>query len=1738
MKAKAYATLTIILVLFITLGLALGCNYGAGENCDKDPDICPCDQPHAPNCDPMHTDADERGCWGTSGTATDCSQHVTSAACEVVSMCKWCEGDSAPYSCFPNEYMCSGNSGDSGYKCCESTQGQDACRVDLDQACPPMYEDLPNEWVDTNAPANCIHPGPGMTNPPWCDTSGGSSTSSSNDCGDNYCDRYNGEDCNSCIPDCGCPASDFCTSSGECIPDTSGGDGSDQDSGYVCCQPTQGGDACRVDIGGVCPDGYTHLENEWVDQYNPSNCDYPGPGAPNPPFCPADGSTTGSGDDIPPRPPSYDDCGNCHWECMFEDNRPDYECDSQCRSLCDTGTTSGTGTTYEPGPSDQCQQCIDKCINEMGRTHTQCKEGFCEYDCGGADQPTPTPYTSTTTTYSGDQCETCKYKCRTEMGRTTSQCEEWCEYDCGGEDTSTTDGFDTSTPCGQCEYQCEVVERKPVYECDRICAPKCPDSPFFDNECDKCFYKCVEVEGNSEYRCKDQCRPACEEGMEQPSGNECDNCMYKCVEVEGNLEYRCKDRCQPVCGSIPEQRDDCGICTHECEVVEGRSSYECKSLCRDVCDRPIDDAIQVDSIPTTIRMYKPMDICRGKLSLDDVDMTRDEAFFTAVRPDGVKEGFNIKFEELNYSPFFIHFGTFAVHADESSILERDAANINIHKNPECRPFPPPDNFGGPDDGMPEKPPLYDRCGTCKWTCEFEQNRPEYECREECGPLCGETEEPWGTGEFDEFDLPEPPAYAFRDRPMEGSFVGRPILLKLNEPVDVCGMQFEALAIRPEERVLRIKAVWPDGKTEEVRINIDEALEGTLHGFVKHFDTVSLHVPEPEDGEDKPPIARKWAVLAALIRMDCEPFSLSDLMGGPGGEEPTEGPGGDDAIVADIEIQDDGRFITKLERGQWTLVCNRRVRYMDLKDADRVAVVEADTGIRMRELLFKADTFHEEDGREVTDEQRVGLNKVQALKDGFHDGDVLVIIVRPDLRCSEDLKQQTSEQPMPGDGPEIPSRMICCQPEDASVGSACMVPMQGKCPRGYTTLENEWIDPDSNNNCISEKGIRRPFCRVSPPGEEEVRCGDGECQENESQETCCKDCGCPDDMSCRDDACVARAPDNSRQCATFCGRVTEPEVCSFACMSCPDCTDKAPPWPCLTNCIKAETGIGMSDLCDKRCSRSKDPETCNVVCGSCHKCLFMKDANKCLTNCAKNKLKTFTKRCDDICEPFGEKDVCNPICRDCRKCVVDPDDICAEECVNERRGTMKEACEEACSDGGPECVDKCLECRKCAPKIGKNGLKVCLRSCLDSQGMKKKMLDMLKKVQAEDGDMARKLLVASALDSKKKERFHKAIADSHNSINNQRVEDAKKALDDLEKQLAELKDLEMKVRVLEKKVTTVRKKVERKDLAKHVSKFVKNRAVDEGDNVTDDTADEMANDTVEVGEEEINITLEAEVLEVEEGDTTENVSVFTISVKNLKDKNLTGVTIIQSIPKEIAESASELVFAGAVTIIEDDPIVGWDLSMLEEEEEKKLSFSTKKKVDLDAVADTETAAVKVAVEEVEVATIEQEMASEEGAGSTEETKQAMVERIEASETAGSDQPTDAVAPVEGAHADKPGAATQELPFGLSSKDLRGLLLVLMAVVVLVAMVKTGMTTGGTSSVSTVEHDRLEEAFGHGEVISVEEDADEVVTKVKSPVKVEKTKPKKTKGKEKTDTKETEGEEEDKDSEEEEEDEGEK
>ena len=169
------------------------------------------------------------------------------------------------------------------------------------------------------------------------------------------------------------------------------------------------------------------------------------------------------------------------------------------------------------------------------------------------------------------------------------------------------------------------------------------------------------------------------------------------------------------------------------------------------------------------------------------------------------------------------------------------------------------------------------------------------------------------------------------------------------------------------------------------------------------------------------------------------------------------------------------------------------------------------------------------------------------------------------------------------------------------------------------------------------------------------------------------------------------------------------------------------------------------------------------------------------------------------------------------------------------------------------------------------------------------------------------------------------------------------------------------------------------------------------------------------------------------------------------------------------------FAGSVTIIEDDPIVGWDLSMMEDEGEKKLSFSTKKQVDLDAVAATETTAVRVLEEGVEAVELERAVATQPDEDGTDETKQAMVERIQAAEI-GEETPAHT------AESDEAGDGKG----ALNSRNLRMLLLVVMAVVLLVAMVKIGTTSDSDVGVDVYELECTEETFGHSQDVTLDDE----------------------------------------------------
>jgi len=63
-----------------------------------------------------------------------------------------------------------------------------------------------------------------------------------------------------------------------------------------------------------------------------------------------------------------------------------------------------------------------------------------------------------------------------------------------------------------------------------------------------------------------------------------------------------------------------------------------------------------------------------------------------------------------------------------------------------------------------------------------------------------------------------------------------------------------------------------------------------------------------------------------------------------------------------------------------------------------------------------------------------------------------------------------------------------------------------------------------------------------------------------------------------------------------------------------------------------------------------------------------------------------------------------------------------------------------------------------------------------------------------------------------------------------------------------------------------------------------------------------------------------------------------------DQNMKNFEVIEQIPKSVAKSVSELVFSEKVIVLEDDPIVKWDLKYAPEGQTKEYSYTVNKKIE--------------------------------------------------------------------------------------------------------------------------------------------------------------------------------------------------
>lgn len=81
-----------------------------------------------------------------------------------------------------------------------------------------------------------------------------------------------------------------------------------------------------------------------------------------------------------------------------------------------------------------------------------------------------------------------------------------------------------------------------------------------------------------------------------------------------------------------------------------------------------------------------------------------------------------------------------------------------------------------------------------------------------------------------------------------------------------------------------------------------------------------------------------------------------------------------------------------------------------------------------------------------------------------------------------------------------------------------------------------------------EAVIAPVEPTPPPG-----CGNGECDEGETSETCCLDCGCTDDLTCMDETCrlldLGESCDQNAECESFycsivCTMLDDGEVCTY------------------------------------------------------------------------------------------------------------------------------------------------------------------------------------------------------------------------------------------------------------------------------------------------------------------------------------------------------------------------------------------------------------------------------------------------------------------------------------------------------------------------------------------------------------------------------------------------------------------
>jgi hypothetical protein len=234
----------------------------------------------------------------------------------------------------------------------------------------------------------------------------------------------------------------------------------------------------------------------------------------------------------------------------------------------------------------------------------------------------------------------------------------------------------------------------------------------------------------------------------------------------------------------------------------------------------------------------------------------------------------------------------------------------------------------------------------------------------------------------------------------------------------------------------------------------------------------------------------------------------------------------------------------------------------------------------------------------------------------------------------------------------------CTGDDLCDAGACL----GETVLCETVCDDELDDDgDGMTDCADDECEDAPVC-AGPS------CDDGECNGDETCETCPADCGaCPacDDGACNGDETCETCPADCGECAPECedGACNGDETCETCpadCGICPACDDGA----CNGDetCETCPADCGICPACDDgACNGDETCETCPADCGACPvcdengACEGDEDCASCPADCG-----VCMTSCDGVCGQDytpGSECQCNSTCFVYENCCADICDVC-------------------------------------------------------------------------------------------------------------------------------------------------------------------------------------------------------------------------------------------------------------------------------------------------------------------------------------------------------------------------------------------------------------------------------------------------------------------------------------------------